>query len=77
MHIKLCVVTYIESERGFHGAELVYLSLHEAGSVAAHSRHSLRLPVGGEKLRHAHILTPISITHPQKERESAFICLRD
>lgn len=39
------VVTYIESERGFHGAELVYLSLHETGSVASHGWHRLRLPV--------------------------------
>jgi len=39
------VVTYIEGKRSFHGAELVYLGLHEAGTVTAHGWHRLRLPV--------------------------------
>lgn len=46
----LRVVTYIESEGGLHGAELVQLGLHETGAVAAHGWHRLRLPVRGEQL---------------------------
>lgn len=43
-------VTYVEGEGSLHGTELVQPILHEAGTVAAHGWHGLRLPVGGEEL---------------------------
>lgn len=55
--MRLCVATYVQCERGFHGAELLHLSLHEAGTVAAHGRHGLGLPVRGKELGHARLLT--------------------
>lgn len=53
------IYTYIESEGGFHRAELLQFSLHQAGPVATHRRHCLCLPVRGEQLGNARLLTPV------------------
>lgn len=52
-----CVATYVERQRGFHCAKLLHLGLHEAGTVAAHGRHGLGLPIQGKELGHACLLT--------------------
>ena len=41
----MAAVTHVEGEGRFHGVELVYLGLHEAGTVATNGGHCLGLPV--------------------------------
>lgn len=68
-YVYLYIYTYIESEGGFHRAELLQFSLHQAGAVATHRRHCLCLPVRGEQLGNARLLTPVQRNTKQTNKK--------